>query len=159
MPGVLTSGQVEAKLAALTREQYSIREEIAALKRKSADREHERTKGVDWSKDEYFEWSQRLYEIKSEVFGISGPFRQHQKEAINVTLSGYDCFVNMPTVSTHILSCIHSLFPGWRQVTYLPDAKLTREQGVYTGDLSANSTYARSGHTTQTEPSRSIHAH
>jgi ATP-dependent helicase YprA (DUF1998 family) len=43
-----------------------------------------------------FPWSEKVDEIRTEIFKINS-FRQWQLETINVTLSGYDCILIMPT--------------------------------------------------------------
>lgn len=47
-----------------------------------------------WSAE--FPWSQELAELNRSIFGNKN-FRKHQKEIMNATLSGRDCFVLMPT--------------------------------------------------------------
>lgn len=50
---------------------------------------------IHWDADT-FPWSTQLKEILKEKFNIDN-FRQLQKETMNVTLSGYDCLLIMPT--------------------------------------------------------------
>jgi bloom syndrome protein len=43
-----------------------------------------------------FPWTRRVHEVLTQTFGIRA-FRTNQREIINATLSGRDCFVLMPT--------------------------------------------------------------
>jgi len=43
-----------------------------------------------------FPWSSKVDQVRSEIFKINS-FRQWQLETINVTLSGHDCILIMPT--------------------------------------------------------------
>ena len=51
---------------------------------------------ADWSSDSQFTWSNQLLHLSRSVFGVE-EFRQYQLEAINVTLSGLDCLLILPT--------------------------------------------------------------
>jgi hypothetical protein len=46
--------------------------------------------------DGQFEWSQHLLQANRDYFG-NNSFRPHQRQAMNATLAGKDCFVLMPT--------------------------------------------------------------
>jgi bloom syndrome protein len=48
-----------------------------------------------WARND-FPWSADLAQANRDYFGNSS-FRPNQREAINATLSGNDCFVLMPT--------------------------------------------------------------
>ena len=43
-----------------------------------------------------FPWSSQVEQVRTEIFKIDS-FRQWQLETINVTLSGHDCILIMPT--------------------------------------------------------------
>lgn len=49
---------------------------------------------VDWSATT-FPWADDIEKVKEEKFGIYSPFRPNQRECINASLSGKDCFVVM----------------------------------------------------------------
>lgn len=51
---------------------------------------------IEWASRE-FAWTAEIEHVLANTFGISGGFRQLQREAINATLSGRDAMVLMPT--------------------------------------------------------------
>lgn len=79
-------------------------------------------RNVDWSATS-FPWTKEIENIKEEKFGIYSPFRPNQRECINASLSGNDCFVVMVSflrISVTILSLINSILGNRkRQVSLL----------------------------------------
>lgn len=55
-----------------------------------------------------FDWDEEIEDIKTNVFNIDSPFREHQKEAINATLLKKDCFL--------VLVCLLVVIDGSRLV-------------------------------------------
>jgi hypothetical protein len=51
-----------------------------------------------------FRWSDDLNQANTDFFANSA-FRPNQREAINATMSGKDCFVLMPTGGGNLLLC------------------------------------------------------
>lgn len=90
---------VEAKLEEINRQLESLEEERALLvvrQRSLKEQLQTKTVDVDWA-GQFACWDAEVERVKREVFGIEAPFRPMQREAINCTLSGQDCFVIMRT--------------------------------------------------------------
>lgn len=89
---------VESKLEEITRQLQALEEERDVLIARQVSLKEQlnaKTVDVDWSGE--FPWDDEAMRLKTTVFKISAPFRPLQREAINCTLSGQDCFVIMRT--------------------------------------------------------------
>lgn len=94
------------EIAALDAAIAQVEDRIAALQQQRSDlvRQREVARGnaadallavreTDWTRQ--FPWSKEVERVKCEVFGLHGPWRANQREAINVVLSGHDCMLIM----------------------------------------------------------------
>ena len=89
---------VETKLEEVDRQLAALEQERAVLLARQASLKetlNTKTVDVDWSGA--FAWDEEVARVKAQVFGIAAPFRPAQREAINCTISGSDCFVVMRT--------------------------------------------------------------
>lgn len=84
--------RVEDRIAALQQQRSDLLRQREAA-RASAEETLHAARGADWKRQ--FPWSQEVERVKSDVFGIRGPWRPNQLEAINVAMSGHDCMLIM----------------------------------------------------------------
>lgn len=84
--------QLDERVALLTREQDIGRRAHQSLIGHGAQ---DQSGKPSWSRED-FEWSARVKSLLKDTFGIQR-WRLNQKEAINATIAGQDCFVLMPT--------------------------------------------------------------
>ena len=67
---------------------------------------------VDKRWDKTFPWSADAKRLLRDFFG-SKDFRLNQRQALNATLSGMDCFVLMPTGGGEPLTCSYGTNISW----------------------------------------------
>lgn len=87
--------EVENEVNALLNKQSSLEQKKKSLKSHLRRLAEQKNSAHSWG-TESFDWSVELETKCRSVFGISS-FRSHQLEVMNVTLSGVDCILIMPT--------------------------------------------------------------
>ena len=102
--------------------------------------------GIDWS-SRSFSWTERIETCLREVFRLKD-FRKLQREAINVTMSGIDCIMLMPTGAGKSL-CFQLPAVASNGITLVisPLLSLIEDQLINLTDLNINATFLNAAST------------
>ncbi|CAF3624135.1 unnamed protein product [Adineta steineri] len=93
----LEMAEIDQQMNSLRQQRNHLANRQKRLKETIKQKEQSTTTNLieQWKRTD-FSWSSKIDEVRTNIFKINS-FRQWQLETINVTLSGYDCILIMPT--------------------------------------------------------------
>ncbi|KAK9805758.1 hypothetical protein WJX73_006321 [Symbiochloris irregularis] len=113
--------------------------QLAPQRRAAIEAESDGTKDLQWGKQ--FPWSDEVMRLNRQFFGI-GTFRLSQRQAINATLAGNDCFVMMPTGGGKSLCYqLPAIVQGGLTLVISPLVSLIQDQVFHLQEAGINSGY------------------